>query len=327
MRRAPRFWWRPLGLQAICLLPLGVLYGFLAGLRMKRPGRRATVPVICLGNLVVGGAGKTPSALKMADMLRQRGKSPVFLSRGYGGHLAGPVRVDLAIHGSDAVGDEALLLATKGPTIIARDRVAGAALAAQFGDVIVMDDGLQNPSLVKQFSFAVIDAGQGLGNGQCLPAGPLRAPLSDQWQRVDACLIIGEAMEDSVDIIPSLPVPVYHGRLVPEAYQSNALDGLKIYAFAGIGRPEKFFDTLHSVGALVIRTESFPDHHRYQAAEIEALVARAREEMLVPVTTAKDAVKIREVAPDAMHTIRVLDVTLALDEGDELINSIMKSIS
>ena len=327
MRRAPGFWWEPVGLATMCLSPLAALYGFIAGWRMKQSGSRAKIPVICIGNLVAGGAGKTPSALKIAALLRQRGKSPVFLSRGYGGRLAGPVRVDPSLHASAEVGDEAILLASQAPTVIARDRAAGAKLASRFGDVIVMDDGLQNPTLEKQFSLAVVDAGQGLGNGRCLPAGPLRAPLRDQWPLIDACLVIGEAKDDVAEWRPSIPMPIYHARLVPDTYQSNALNGLKIYAFAGIGRPEKFFDTLRSVGALIIRADTFPDHHRYQSAELAALLTTAREELLVPVTTAKDAVKIREVAPDAMQTIRVLDVTLAFDEGDELINEIMKKIS
>ena len=291
---------------------------------MKQAGAKASLPVICIGNLVVGGAGKTPTALRVADALINLGKRPVFLSRGYGGQLAGPVRVDPTIHSSAAVGDEPLLLASVAPTIIARDRATGAALAAQFGDVIVMDDGLQNPSLHKDFSLAVVDAGQGIGNGWCLPSGPLRAPLGVQLSKIDACLMIGDDLEKIIPFAKQLRVPVYYGELKPDARQADGFNGLKSLAFAGIGRPEKFFETLAQTGAILCETRQFADHHRYQKSEIDALLAQAEAQMLVPVTTAKDAVKIREIAPEAMQSIRVLDVSLVVESFDDLLNQLMK---
>ena len=294
---------------------------------MKQAGAKASIPVICIGNLVVGGAGKTPTAMKLADALINLGKRPVFLSRGYGGQLAGPVRVDTTIHGSSAVGDEALLLASVAPTVIAHDRAVGAALAAQFGDVIVMDDGLQNPSLYKDFSLAVVDAGQGIGNGWCVPSGPMRAPLGVQLSKIDACLMIGDDLEKIAPLVKQLRVPVYYGRLKPDTHQADGFNGLKSLAFAGIGRPEKFFETLAQTGAILCETRLFADHHRYQKSEIDALLADAEAQRLVPVTTAKDAVKIREIAPEAMQTIRVLDVSLVVGSFDRLIIQLTKKIS
>ena len=325
--RAPHFWWQKTGLWALSLAPLAGLYALIAGWRMKQAGAKASLPVICIGNLVVGGAGKTPTALRVADALINLGKRPVFLSRGYGGQLACPVRVDPTIHSSAAVGDEPLLLTSVAPTIIARDRATGAALAAQFGDVIVMDDGLQNPSLHKDFSLAVVDAGQGIGNGWCLPSGPLRAPLGVQLSKIDACLMIGDDLEKIIPFAKQLRVPVYYGELKPDARQADGFNGLKSLAFAGIGRPEKFFETLAQTGAILCETRQFADHHRYQKSEIDALLAQAEAQMLVPVTTAKDAVKIREIAPEAMQSIRVLDVSLVVESFDDLLNQLMKKIS
>jgi tetraacyldisaccharide 4'-kinase len=325
--RAPSFWWQKTGLWALWLSPLAGFYALIAGWRIKQAGAKASVPVICIGNLVVGGAGKTPTALRVADALINLGKRPVFLSRGYGGRLAGPVRVDPSIHRSVAVGDEALLLASVAPTVIARDRAAGAAYAAQFGDVIVMDDGLQNPSLIKDFSIAVVDAGQGIGNGWCLPSGPLRAPLAAQLSKIDACLFIGDDFEKIEPLARRLRVPVYYGRLKPDSRQADGFNGLKSLAFAGIGRPEKFFETLAQTGAILGETCLFADHYRYQKSEIEALLAQAEAQRLVPVTTTKDAVKIREIAPELMQSIRVLDVSLTVESFDNLLNQMMKKIA
>ena len=187
MRAAPRFWWRPRrGIAALALWLPARLWGGLAAWKMSRPPRlRPAVPVICVGNFVVGGAGKTPTAQAFARMARSRGHRPGFLTRGYGGSETGPLLVDPARHGSDAVGDEALLLATVAPTIVARDRVAGAnALMAAGVDLIIMDDGFQNPALAKDLSVVAVDAAVGIGNGLVTPAGPLRAPLAPQLRRV-----------------------------------------------------------------------------------------------------------------------------------------------
>jgi tetraacyldisaccharide 4'-kinase len=327
MMRAPRFWWQKTEFFAVLLAPLSWLYGLISAAQMRRLGQKASIPVICVGNFLVGGAGKTPTAIWLANVLESAGKRPVFLSRGYGGRFKGPLRVDPSYYGTDAVGDEPILLASIAPTVVSRDRLVGADFAASFGNVVVMDDGLQNPSLAKDFSLAVVDAGQGVGNGWCLPSGPLRAPLGVQWSKVDACLIIGDDQEIATDFAQSVPVPLFWGRLTPDPLHVEAFRGLKTLAFAGIGRPGKFFATLENCGALVSETRLFPDHHRYTVSEITELLHAAKELMLVPVTTAKDAVKIREVAPEAMQAIRVLNVELTVEDADHLIAQIVKKIA
>jgi tetraacyldisaccharide 4'-kinase len=327
MRRAPRFWWQKSGFYALALAPLSWLYGFISAARMQREGQKASVPVICIGNFLIGGAGKTPTAIWLATVLESAGKRPVFLSRGYGGRLKGPLRVDPSYQGTDEIGDEALLLAKVAPTVVSRDRFAGAGIAASFGNVVIIDDGLQNPSLAKDFSLVVVDSVQGVGNGWCLPSGPLRAPLGVQWSSVDACLIIGDDQEVAMDFTQSVPVPLFWGRLTPDLLHVEAFRGLKTLAFAGIGRPEKFFATLENCGASVVETRSFPDHHRYTKPEITELLISAKELMLVPVTTAKDAVKIREIAPEAMQAIRILDIELTVEDAGSLIAQMLKKIS
>ncbi len=310
--RAPPFWWRPPGLAARLLSPLGLLYGAATAARMKRPGVRASVPVICIGNPTAGGAGKTPAALLVAERLRRFGRRPVFLSRGYGGGLPGPIIVDPARHGPSDCGDEPLLLAAAGPTVVSRDRVAGAELAATLGDVIVMDDGLQNPSLEKTLSIAVVDGATGFGNGFCIPAGPLRAPIADQLPKIDAFLVIGG--DGAGRPVRELGKPWTTARLVADPAAAATLHGRDVSAFAGIGRPEKFFATLRGLGASVRRSAAFADHHPYARGELEGLIAAAEHEKLVLVTTEKDMVKIRAAAPDLVARIACLPVAAFPDD-------------
>ncbi|WP_018263112.1 tetraacyldisaccharide 4'-kinase [Methylobacterium sp. WSM2598] len=313
--RAPDFWWRdPPSLPARLLAPVGALYGAAAARRMARPGAPAPCPVVCVGNVTLGGAGKTPTALALAALLRELGARPAFLSRGYGGSLPGPLRVDPAAHGAAEVGDEPLLLARAAPTIVARDRPTGAAACAAAGaDVIVMDDGLQNPSLRKDWSLAVFDAGVGIGNGLPFPAGPLRAPLGAQWPLVSAVLVIGDAAQGRPLLAAAAArgLPALRGRLAPDAAAAAALRGRPVLAFAGIGRPDKFFESLRAVGAELRGTRAFPDHHAYRAGEIAALEREATRRGLTLVTTEKDRVRL----PAAM-AVAVLPVRLALAPDD-----------
>lgn len=307
--RAPAFWQKRNGsLAATLLAPVGRIYGEAVRSRMQEPGHRAGVPVFCIGNLTMGGAGKTPTAVHVAERLKAAGRMPVFLTRGYGGRLKGPVLVDPARHGPADCGDEPLLLARVAPVVVSADRPAGADLAAPLGDVIVMDDGLQNPSLVKTFTFAVVDGAAGIGNGLCFPAGPLRAPLDAQLEKIDAVLVIGEGA--GVAEAAGWGKPVFRADLVPDATAAATFLRREVLAFAGIGRPEKFFDTLRAIGARTTRTEPLPDHHAYSRKDVEALLARAAAAGLVPVTTEKDMVKIRRAAPDLASRIAVLPVTL-----------------
>ncbi|AWN35358.1 tetraacyldisaccharide 4'-kinase [Methylobacterium radiodurans] len=291
--RPPGFWdGSPHHPAALALRPLGALYGRLTAARMARPGARGPCPVLCLGNFTLGGAGKTPAALALADILRDLGARPAFLSRGYGGRLPGPVAVDPARHGAADVGDEPLLLAARAPAIVARDRVAGAALCAEAGaDMIVMDDGLQNPSLAKDLALAVVDAGAGIGNGLPFPAGPLRAPLARQWPHVGGVILIGEGAPGEAVAEAALRrgLPVHRARLAAEP---GALAGRRVLAFAGIGRPQKFFATVRESGAELAGTRAFPDHHPYGAGDLAALAAEAARLGADLVTTEKDAVRL-----------------------------------
>ena len=290
--RAPDFWFKSGDWRAFVLQPLAAIYGALAAWRLRQHGAKAPIPVICIGNLTAGGAGKTPTAIAMAHMLRDLGERPVFLTRGYGGRMMGPHRVDPALDKAADVGDEALLLARHAPVIKSVDRIAGATFASGYGSVIVMDDGLQNPSLEKDFSIAVIDAETGLGNGLCLPAGPLRAPLAAQKQRVDAVLMMGDGHQ--AEALQSLfaPRPFWRAELVPDDAVIARLKGQSVYAFAGIGRPEKFFNLLQHHGVVVTARESFGDHEIFSKRAVAAIAARCERDRLIPVTTEKDAARL-----------------------------------
>ena len=308
----PDFWTRaPSHPLARLLAPAGALYGALTARRMDRPGAAGPCPVLCVGNFTLGGAGKTPTALALARILRDDlSRKPAFLSRGYGGRLPGPVAVDPAGHSAAEVGDEPLLLARSAVTVIARDRPAGARLCADLGaDVIVMDDGLQNPSLRKDLSLVVVDAGIGLGNGLPFPAGPLRVPLARQWPHVGGLVLIGdgEAGGRLARIAGERGVPVHRARLVPEA--PERWNGAAVVAFAGIGRPQKFFDTLAGLGARIVAAQGFPDHHPYRADDLDSLRALAAREGARLVTTEKDAVRL-----PAEAGVEVLRVGLAFDD-------------
>lgn len=324
--RAPSFWWKPPSLISTLLTPLASIYGAAAQARLQKRGQKAEIPVICIGNLVVGGAGKTPTALFVAQWLLRSGRHPVFVSRGYGGRLSGPVQVDLAHHISGDCGDEPLLLAKIAPVIVSRDRVSGASMAARLGDCIVMDDGLQNAALLKDFSIAVIDAESGIGNGYCLPAGPLRAPLTAQWPLVDAVLLIGDgAVRGSILSVPE-GIPVFKGHLEPAPHHKSRLNGLSVFAFAGIGRPSKFFATLGDCGAVIEERREFPDHHPYSETELSEILAVCRAKHWTAVTTAKDFIRIQGVFPAIAEQITVLDVSLAIDNARQFTDLIARKL-
>ncbi len=200
--RQPEFW-RHDGAVAKILTPLG--WAFHGAGRIRRWAARpycAPIPVICVGNLVAGGAGKTPVAMAIADMLLAARRKPHFLTRGFGGGLAGPVRVDRSGHDAGAVGDEALLLADMAPCWVARDRADGARAAVDAGaEIIVMDDGFQNPQPAKDLSLIVIDGGVGFGNRRVIPAGPLRENLAAGIRRADAAILIGLDTSDAEDAL------------------------------------------------------------------------------------------------------------------------------
>ncbi len=262
--REPAFWHRPSSWTSHLLRPLGTLYGAVAAQRLQRKGFDAGIPVLCVGNYHLGGAGKTPAVLALAKLLRELGESPVVLSRGYGGRLRGPVMVDPARHGAADVGDEPLMLASYLPVAVARDRVDGVALArSQRASMILMDDGFQNPAIAKDASLIVIDANRGVGNGEVFPAGPLRAPLPPQIARTDALIVVGEGTGSKAIAaeIATRGGLVLVAHLKPEAQALARLAGKRVLAFAGIGDPARFFRTLRSHGVEVVRERAFADHH------------------------------------------------------------------
>jgi tetraacyldisaccharide 4'-kinase len=319
--KAPAFWSDPAAAAGRLLAPLGVVVGAATLARMGRPGARAAVPVICIGNPTVGGAGKTPAAQWIAGLLAARGRHPFILTRGYGGRLAGPVLVDPALHSAADVGDEPLLHARRFPAVVARDRPAGAALAVAGGaDVIVMDDGFQNPALAKDVTILVVDGATGLGNGRVLPAGPLRAPFAPQLARADALLVVGAgaAGEALAAATRAIGRPVLHGRLVVEAEMAAWLAGRDVLAFCGIGRPAKFAETLGAAGTRNAVLRPFADHHVYGEADAERLLAEAERTGLPLVTTEKDAVKLS--GSPALERLaaatRVVGVRLEVEEAD-----------
>jgi tetraacyldisaccharide 4'-kinase len=321
--REPAFWWREPGLAARLLAPLGALYGAIAARRMRQPGQRARARVVCIGNLTVGGAGKTPTAIATAQLLREAGASPVFLTRGYGGRIAGPVVV-APTHTAADVGDEPLLLARVAPTVVAHDRVAGAAVAIAAGaDTIVMDDGFQNPSLDKDLSVLVVDGRRGIGNGRVNPAGPLRAPLMAQLARAHALLVVGEAGWSARGVSAAAQAgraALLTGRLVPDPAAVAALRGAQVLAFAGIADPEKFFATLRDAGIDVAATQRFADHRCFSPDEADDLIARADQSRLTLVTTEKDLARMTGDPALAKLAARckTLPVTLELDKASAL---------
>jgi len=319
MTREPDFWWRP-GSGKL-LIPLAAIYGAVVALRLQSSGRKAGLPVVCLGNLTVGGAGKTPAAIAVAQLLHAAHERPFFLSRGYGGQLAGPVRVNAALHRARDVGDEPLLLSRLAPTIVARDRVAGAKLAQFAGaGVVVMDDGLQNASLIKDLTIIVVDGRRGVGNGHIIPAGPMRAPLGLQLDRAQALIVVGppDGAAAVMERARRQGLVIFHARLEPDRSVIAAIGRRKVLAFAGIGDPEKFFTTLVAAGIDVAEQASFPDHHRYTAAEAADLIARAQAEGLMLVTTEKDVMRMAAEPQLEALTARAsaLPVRLVIEEAE-----------
>jgi tetraacyldisaccharide 4'-kinase len=301
-------------------MPLGAIYGLVAGRRLQRAGFDAGVPVLCIGNYHVGGAGKTPAVLAITKLLRDLGETPVVLSRGYGGRLRGPIKVDPERHTAVDVGDEPLMLARTVPVVVARDRIGGAALArSQAASVILMDDGFQNPTITKDASLIVIDSDRGLGNGRIFPAGPLRAPLRLQLARTDALIVVGygTAAEAVAAAIAARGQPVLPAHLRADDASLASLRGKRVLAFAGIGDPLRFFKMLRANGIEVVRERAFADHYAFSKSEIEALVAEAKREALTLVTTEKDLARLRarEGVPPWASDIVPFAVTLEFDDA------------
>ncbi len=310
--RAPHFWWNPPGhpgWQARLLAPLTLLWRL--GGWWRRLGvapYRAPVPVICVGNLTVGGAGKTPMVAALLSRLLAQGRNPHVVSRGHGGHLAGPHRVDPARDGHRDVGDEALVLAALAPVWVARDRAAGLRAAAGAGaGLIVMDDGFQNPAAAIDAAILMVDAGQGFGNGRLIPAGPLREPVAQGLSRADLVVLVGSPAERAAAAArwPAL-AEALPAALVPRE-TGLSLAGETVVAFAGIGRPQKFFATLRTMGADLVAAIPFADHFAYPPAVLRRLRRAAHAAGAMLVTTEKDAARL---PADFLREVVVVQVIL-----------------
>jgi tetraacyldisaccharide 4'-kinase len=300
--KTPAFWADKHSVLAQALAPLGGITATLTARRIKKPGFAPGIPVICAGNAGVGGSGKTVVAL---DLLARLPGRPFALTRGYGGRLQGPVLVRPG-HTALDVGDEAVLLAAAAPVIVSRDRAAGARLAlAEGATAIVMDDGLQNPGLAKSLSLLVIDGGYGFGNCLLLPAGPLREPVAAAAGRCRAAVLIGPDAAGAAAILPA-GLPVLQASLAASC--AADLAGMPVLAFAGIGRPDKFFATVAGLGAVLAARVPFPDHHRYTGRDARRLIQLAGGLGARLVTTSKDFVKLPEAlrASTAVVTVRLL---------------------
>ncbi len=318
--REPAFWYRPPSLISRLLSPFGAIYGAATVWRMNRAGRDVGIPVICIGNYHLGGAGKTPATLKLAEILRASGETPFVVSRGYGGRLHGPVRVEPAIHLALDVGDEPLMMSSHFPVVVSRDRFEGAALAKSLGaSVILLDDGFQNPSLQKSMSFIVIDAARGVGNGDVFPAGPLRAPLPSQIARTDALIVVGNGggADGVAELLKQRGAHVLHAALTADPKSLSILRGKRVMAFAGIGDPQRFFSTLRANGVNVVDERPFADHHVFTFAEIERLVADAKANSLLLVNTDKDMARIRSNARLMSYASEIATLSVTMEFEDE----------
>ncbi|MDD3288550.1 MAG: tetraacyldisaccharide 4'-kinase [Alphaproteobacteria bacterium] len=289
--KAPAFWYDEKSVVASLLSPLERVYSSITSWRRRFTSPyRAMVPVICIGNIVAGGAGKTPTTLALANMLKQQGAKPVIVSRGYGGSEAGPLRVDPALHTANMVGDEALLLAQTAPCWIGRNKVATIKAAEAGATHILMDDGFQNPTVAHDLSLLVIDGHTGLGNGHLIPAGPLRETLADALERATAVIMIGN---DRYNISGRINKPIFNADVyprLPEDFPRSA----RFFAFAGIARPQKFYTSCEKSKLKVVGTHDFDDHHFFSLSELKELERKASENDSILLTTNKDWVRLPE---------------------------------
>lgn len=289
------FWKKKRSFLSICFIPISWLYilGFIINKQIKYP-KKIGIPVICLGNLTVGGSGKTPISLSLGDLLKKHGYNPFFLTRGYKGKIKG-IKVDREHHKAQEVGDEAILLSKIAPTIVDRNRYKGALKAISYGsDIIIMDDGFQNYDLCKDKSFLVFDGTYGIGNGRILPSGPLRECFREGLSRASGIIIVGEDKFKISNKIKKIKptIEIFNCIVIPNEEVISALKGKKVLAFAGIGNPQKFFSMLKSYGVDVIKEKSFPDHYQYKEKDIIKLKDEAIRLNAILVTTEKDKVKL-----------------------------------
>ena len=290
--RAPKFWEKNKGIWITLLKPVSMIYATLTKRRVRKKGYKSTLPVICVGNIFVGGVGKTPVSLALGELLHQHEVHFYYINNGYKAEKQNVV-VDKRVHTALDVGDEALLLSEVAPTIVNHNRAKGAKLAEKWGArALIMDDGFQNPTLKKDFSFVVIDGKKGFGNGQVLPAGPLREPVLDGLKRAQAIVLVGEDVWGVRFYLErnGVSLPILTGHFELDETVVSLFAGRKVFAFAGLGNPQKFYQSLQDRGIDVVGTEDFPDHYYYTRFDIEAIKKKANGLPLL--TTEKDGVKL-----------------------------------
>ena len=324
MMKTPKHW-NHRGLAAAAFLPLSAVWW--AGTKLRTAlaaPYRAPVPVICVGNLTAGGAGKTPFVGWLYNQLAARGWTPAILSRGYGGSATGPTWVDPAIHDAANCGDEPLMLADGRDVLVSRDRACGARVIAEGGThkVILMDDGMQNPYLAHSMTIGVIDGGFGIGNGWLIPAGPLRMPLAEGLAQLDLAIINGTDETSFGARLPG-PLPVFSAELRPDATVIEALDGAPLLAFAGIGRPSRFFKSLEAAGGTIVKRLSFADHHPYSQHDLVQIQEDAQRHGAEMITTEKDWMRL---PPDWRSRVAMLPVSMEIDGGATLIDFVEQVI-
>lgn len=311
-QNTPSFWYRPpesrSPLKERFLAPLSSLY--MLGCKTHRllvKPQKTSIPVLCVGNLVAGGTGKTPAAICLVETLRKHGlaQNPYFLTRGYGGAEIGPLLVDPAKHTAWDTGDEALLLARCAPTIVSPNRIAGAQMAVNRGaDMIVMDDGLQNPGIHKDIKLAVVNGEMGFGNGKTLPAGPLRQSLAQGLQQVDAFILVGEDKREALKLIPEGKTVLYAA--LKTSGHADISKKKHYLAFAGIGYPQKFFTFLQdTVGLNLAEAVPFPDHYPYEGNDLKMLHEKAQALGAELLTTEKDFLRLPKIENITVHTLPV----------------------
>lgn len=316
--KSPDFWLVKDSFCSKLLCPLSWVYTLLGKMRFfnVRP-YQSKLPVVCIGNVVMGGVGKTPLAISIAEYFKMNGKKPCFLTRGYGGKIKSGI-VDITKHTAVDTGDEPQLLAQTAPVVISGDRIKGAKLAEELGaDVIIMDDGFQNPHLKKDLSFVVFDGKMGIGNGCVFPAGPLREKVKDGLKRAEVCIIVGEDQSQIKGYLaknfPDMPITSVHIEQSPTTLRQ--INNQNVYAFAGIGMPTKFFTMLQEYGCHIVKTKSFPDHYFYKDTDIIRLIDDAAKNDAILVTTSKDIVRIDS---RYWNRIRVVEAYCVWDHPEEL---------
>lgn len=318
--KAPAFWYRPRGFFSTLLWPLGWLYDMGATILsfVRRP-QYFQVPIISIGNIVCGGAGKTPTAIALMHLLQNRGYKVYFVTRGYGGQEKGPLKVDPSSHKACDVGDEPLLLAQHAPTWVAKKRSAGVEKAIENGaQLIILDDGHQTTCLHKDVSLVIVDLLQGFGNECVFPAGPLREKLSRGIKRADGFICIGEGK--TVDSHPMNPQPFFKAHMIA---QPLAIPTNRVVAFCGLGFPQKFYNSLQAAGFELVATESFPDHYAYKDEDLLRLHTLAKKHQGVLITTRKDLVKISPPWQDQLH---VLDIAIQFENPERICDFILQKI-